>query len=291
VSGAHRGSIEGEETAPLEDPVDDGLGEVFVVKDSSPCAEGFVGGEDHGASAAMTLVDHVEEHVRRVGTVGQIAHLVDDEDRRMGVGREGLGEAPLTEGGRELVDELGGRGEESIEAVLDGPVGDGDGEVCLAASRLAQEDEAASFGDEVGGESGAEERQPHGGLEGEVEVVDGLEEGEAGPSRESTETCLLALGDLLRDEQGEEVPEGPLLLLRPLDEAGPDPAGVGEVEPLEQMIELVVAGLHGRLSREGSGGLTVEAVTWRRTRMPQEPRKRPRTTPGSTPSSALRGIP
>ena len=28
MSGAHRGSIEGEETAPLEDSIDDGLGEV-----------------------------------------------------------------------------------------------------------------------------------------------------------------------------------------------------------------------------------------------------------------------
>ena len=99
MSGAHRGTIEGEETAPLEDPVDDGLGEVFVVKDSPPCAKRLVGREDHGASAAMTLVDHVEEHVRRVGTVGQIAHLVDDQDRRMGVRGESLGEAPLTEGG------------------------------------------------------------------------------------------------------------------------------------------------------------------------------------------------
>jgi hypothetical protein len=66
----------------------------------------------------MTLVDHVEEHVRRVGAVGQVAHLVDDEDRRVGVSRESLGEAPLPEGGRELVDELSGRGGEGIEAVL-----------------------------------------------------------------------------------------------------------------------------------------------------------------------------
>jgi hypothetical protein len=34
----------------------------------------------------MTLVDHVEEHVGGVGPVGQVAHLVDDEDRRVSVG-------------------------------------------------------------------------------------------------------------------------------------------------------------------------------------------------------------
>jgi hypothetical protein len=101
----------------------------------------------------MTLVDHMEEHVRRVGAVGQVAYLVDDEDRRVGVGRESLGEAPPAEGGRELVDELGGRCEESVEAALNGTVGNGDGEVCLAASRLAQEHQAAPLGDEVGRES------------------------------------------------------------------------------------------------------------------------------------------
>ena len=40
MSGSHRGSIEGDETAPLEDPIDDGLSEVFVVKDSSHAASG-----------------------------------------------------------------------------------------------------------------------------------------------------------------------------------------------------------------------------------------------------------
>jgi hypothetical protein len=159
--------------------------------------------------------------------------------------------------------------------------------VGLASPRLAQEDEAAPLGDEVSREGGAEQRQPHGGLEGEVEVVDGLEEGESGPSRESAEPCLLSLSDLLLDHQGEEVSEGPLLLLRALDEAWPDAPGVGEVEPLEQVIEFVVAGLHGRLSQDSSA----ESTASRRTRMPQERRKRPGTTPGSTPLSALTGTP
>jgi hypothetical protein len=36
---------------------------------------GAVGGEDHRARAAMAVVDPVEEHVGRIGVVGQVAAL------------------------------------------------------------------------------------------------------------------------------------------------------------------------------------------------------------------------
>ena len=74
----------------------------------------------------MTVVDDVEEHVRRVGAVGEVAHLVDHQDVGMGEARERLGQTPLAEGRRELVDELCGGDEERLEPVLDRPVGDGD---------------------------------------------------------------------------------------------------------------------------------------------------------------------
>ena len=98
----------------------------------------------------MALVDHVEEHVRRVGAVGQIADFVDDEGRRVRVGRERCGETSFSKCRREIVDEFGGGREEGIESVLDGAVGEGDGEVRLASARLAQKDQAAPLGDEVG---------------------------------------------------------------------------------------------------------------------------------------------
>ena len=88
----------------------------------------------------------------------------------------------------------------------------------LAAARLAEEDQTASLGDEVGREGGSEQREADGGLVREVEVVDGLEEGEAGSSRETPKPRLLALGDFLGDQEDEEVSVGPLLLLRPLHE-------------------------------------------------------------------------
>jgi hypothetical protein len=149
VLGPHGRPVEAEEPSALEDAVDDGLSEVLVVEHLSPSVRRLVGGEDHRALAAVTVVDDMEEHVRRVGSVGQITDLVYDEERRMGVGGQGLSEASLAKGGGEIVDELGGGREVRVEAVLDGAVGNGHREMSLTAAWLAVQDKAASLGDEV----------------------------------------------------------------------------------------------------------------------------------------------
>ena len=232
----------------LEHPIDDRLREILVVEHSAPGRERLVGGEDHRALALVPIVDDVEEHVRRVGAVGEVAHLVDHQDVRMGEARERLGQASLAEGRRELVDEFRRGDEERLEAVLDRPVGDGHRKVRLPATGLAKEDEASALGDEVGRQGRAQERQAHRGLVGEVEVIDRLQERELRSMREPAEACMAALGDLLSDQRGEEVMEGPLLFLGARDEIAPDAPRVGEVQALEQPIEVDVGGLHSASS-------------------------------------------
>ena len=242
--GAERGAIEAEDPAALEDAVDDGCGQVGVVEHAAPGLERLVRREDHRATAQVAVVHDVEEYVGRVASVGEIADLVDHEHVRVGVGREGLDETSLATGAREIVDERSGGGEERLEAVLDGTVRDGDGQVGLAAARLAGEDQAAALGDEVGRERGAEQREPQRRLVGEVELVNGLEEGEAGAAREPLHAGLLAMGDLLRHEHSEEVAIGPLLLLRLLGECAVDARRVGEVQAAEEAVERDVGGVH-----------------------------------------------
>lgn len=86
------------------------------------------------------------EDIGGVVAVGEVADLIDAEDVRSHVLRERLAHASLAAGGREGVDELGSRGEERIEAVLQGAVSDRDGEVGLAATGLAFEDDGAALG-------------------------------------------------------------------------------------------------------------------------------------------------
>lgn len=132
MSGPHGGPIELDVTAAFEDAVDDDLCEVVVVEEGAPPFERLVGCEDHRAALEVSLVDDVEEDVRRVVTDCEVADLVDDEDVGRGVAGKRLLEAALVVcGGGEVVDEGGARREERVEAVLYGSIGDCDSEVCL----------------------------------------------------------------------------------------------------------------------------------------------------------------
>jgi hypothetical protein len=64
----------------LEDPVEDRFGEVSVVEDAAPGGERLVRREDHRAPMQVAVVHDLEEHVRGVRAVAEVANLVDDED-------------------------------------------------------------------------------------------------------------------------------------------------------------------------------------------------------------------
>ncbi|MCK9462742.1 MAG: hypothetical protein M0R80_24235, partial [Proteobacteria bacterium] len=98
MEGSDGRAVELEQAASLEDAVDDGLSEVLVVEDTAPGIGRLVGREDHRAAPQVAFVDDVEEHVRRVGAVCQVAHLVHDQDVRMRVAQEIFGEPALSEG-------------------------------------------------------------------------------------------------------------------------------------------------------------------------------------------------
>lgn len=103
----------------------------------SPAFRVLVGREDHGASSDVAVVDDVIEHVGCIVSVGEVANLVDDEHVRAHVDGECVAELSFTTSRREMVDELGGGGEECVESVLQCAARDGDREMRLAASGLA----------------------------------------------------------------------------------------------------------------------------------------------------------
>ena len=113
----------------------------------------------------------------------------------------------------ELVDEFRRSDEARGEAILDGAVSDRDGQMRLPPSRFSEQDQRASLGDEIRRQRGAEQRQVHGGLVREVKIIDRLEEGKRGATRQPGEAGLLALRDFLRHEDGEQLLVGPFLLL------------------------------------------------------------------------------
>ena len=66
--------------AAFEHAVENGLGAIRVVQHARPCRQELVGGEDHRAVMQIAIVDHLEEHVRGVRAVAEIADLIDGQD-------------------------------------------------------------------------------------------------------------------------------------------------------------------------------------------------------------------
>lgn len=241
--GPGAGAVEEDEPPALQCPVDDGIREIAVVEDIAPVRERrLVGGEEDGALADVAIVDDVEEDVGGVGSVGQVADLVNDEHMRLRVGRERGPEPPVAAGVGEIVDELRRGDEADGEAVLDRTVPDCNGQMGLSSSSFALEDEVAPLGDQLGAEVAAEQREPNAALKGEVEVVDGFQERKAGMSRVFLHAGLPPVGDFLRAHDGEEVPVGPPLGLGATGELGPVLPGVREAEHGEQALEVEVGG-------------------------------------------------
>lgn len=242
--GAHRRAIQGEQSAALEDAIEDGLCEVVVVEHVAPGGQRLVGREDHRPLLPVPIVDDVEEHVGGVGPVREVAHFVDDEDARLDVRSERLGELPSTKRGREIVDEFRGRHEARVEAILNRAVGDRDREMGLAAARFPTQDHAPAFGHKLGRERGPEQREADGRLVQEVEIIDRLQKRKAGAAHEPRDARLLPLRDLLGDDERQEVAIGPLLPLGALRQITPGPSCVGEVEAFEQGVEGLVGERH-----------------------------------------------
>ena len=74
----------------------------------------------------------------------------------MDVGFEGLVDGTESGGVGEFADEHIGLGETGLEAVLDGAVGDGDGEVRLPGPGRPREDDVPAFAEELGSEVASE---------------------------------------------------------------------------------------------------------------------------------------
>lgn len=228
VAASDGGAVELEDASALEDAVDDGIGEILVVEHVAPSLGRLVGCEHHRAAADVALVDDMEQDVGGVVAVGEVADLVDHEYVRLHVARESAAERAVATCGREILDEVGGRGEERVEAVLKGAVGDGDGEVRLPATGLSGKDGGAAFGDEVGREQRADGRHAERRLQREVELLDGAQERKARSADGALQARAASMRDLLGDERLEEVLVGPLVLLGARDELAPDAPGVGE---------------------------------------------------------------
>jgi hypothetical protein len=149
------------------DAVDDGFGEIVIVEDIAPAFGRLVGGEDHRAASDVAVVDDVVEDVGGVVAVAEVSdssttstwgRMIRARASRILPSRPAADSASMSSA---AVVKL----KSASKPFLHGAMRDRDGQLRLAAPRLALEDHRVSLGDEVA----------H--LDADAEVDDGLGEG------------------------------------------------------------------------------------------------------------------
>src|SRR5512133_2006745 len=111
---------EGDDFGVVDEAVDHGFGDDLVAEDFAPAAEWLVGGNDQGG-AFVAAGDQLEEQVGRFGFEGDVADLIDHQQRVAAEpGQSGL-QPSAGVGVGEPVDPLAGGGEQHPMSGLTGP--------------------------------------------------------------------------------------------------------------------------------------------------------------------------
>ena len=126
-------AFEGDDFGVVDEAVDHGGGDDVVAEHFAPAAEGLVDGDDQGG-AFVAGGDELEEQVRRFGFEGDVADLVDDEQRVAAEALEVVLQDAVVVGVGEPVDPFGGGGEGDAVPGVAGPDAQADGQVGLAGA-------------------------------------------------------------------------------------------------------------------------------------------------------------
>jgi len=161
-------SLDVDHLAMVEQAVEDGRGDDGIAEEFLPIAEALIGGDNDRASL-VSVRDKLKEQIGFLGGYRQIAHLIDDDQRRAPVG------FPL---GLPLFFELADQGVHGrkidFEAVMTGLDGQGDSQMGLPHPRGAKEDDVFLLGQK------GQVEELHDGLlvklrmEGKIVLLDGL---------------------------------------------------------------------------------------------------------------------
>ena len=146
-----------DKASALEDTIQYGGRQIFVVQHLPPLAKRLIGGEDHRSFSQMPIVYHMKQNIGGIRTVGQVTHFVHDQNVRPGVGEQGFLQASLLTSIGKVFHEFRGRRAKGLEAVLDGAIADGYGQMGFPAAGLAVENQGAPFGDEIRSQVGTEQ--------------------------------------------------------------------------------------------------------------------------------------
>ena len=159
--------------------IQNGGGDGYVGKDLIPLGESLVGGKN-GGRFLIPSGNELEEQVCTLDVHGEVADFVDDEHPVLGQNLELIRQTVLKVGLLELFNELVAVDVVGGETVLCRHQAQGGGQMGLAHAGRAEEDHILPVFQEAHGGQFVDLALVDGGLEREVEIVQGLLDGEAG---------------------------------------------------------------------------------------------------------------
>src|SRR5260370_9665921 len=103
-----------------------------------------------------------------------------------------------------ILREFCGSRAEGLKAILDGAIADSDCQMGFSSTRLAVENQRASFGDEIRSQVGTEQRLPQRRLQTKVELINGLEEREVSLAGKALQAGFFLMGPFFRQRQSQK---------------------------------------------------------------------------------------
>jgi hypothetical protein len=178
-----------------------------IAKNFAPFAEAAIRGQDH-RPPLVAGVDQLEEQIAGAGADGEIADLIDDQQRGTAQEPDAFAQAPFAVSLGERLDDVGERREVDAAAGPDCLDAECRGQMTLAGAGLADEVELCQGEDPV-----AVERR----LEREVEAGQRLDGGQARHLQRRLDPAALANGDLLGQQRLDRLDRAQLATLELLN--------------------------------------------------------------------------
>lgn len=216
----------------MDKPVEERGRHDLVAEELCPGVEGLIAGYDDGCPL-VEVGDEGKEEIRFVALDRCIADLVDDHEVRLCEPRESELGAPGDVGAREDLHEVRHALVADLEALVDGFVADGDGQVGFSEARRAEEEEILMAIDptalgELVDHALRDTLHP-----AEIEVLEAFLDREMSHGEVPPETALTPVPDLAVDELIEEGLVGKASALCPREDGLEIGCGTLETQALE----------------------------------------------------------
>ncbi|MGY2933024.1 hypothetical protein ACVWZ6_002626 [Bradyrhizobium sp. GM6.1] len=162
----------------------------------------------------VASADELEHHAGLGLVLGDVGKIIADQEVEAIEAANGGLEIELTPRHLELLDEIGGAGEEDAPSVLDKGQADGCRQVTLAAAGRAEQQQIGALAEPTiaGGERGHLRLGDH-RHSLEVEIVEGLSGGQPRLDEMALDAAAAAFGDLVLGNGGEEAGRRPAFLV------------------------------------------------------------------------------